>query len=72
MKIFVTAKPGAKQVKVEQLSPNIYKVWVREPAKDGRANQALIEVLAKHFGVAKSQVLIRRGLKNKKKLIEIL
>lgn len=72
MKIFVNVKPGAKHTAIEKISANIYKIWVREPARDGLANQAIIKALAEHFKVAPSQVVIKKGLKNKKKLVEIL
>ena len=37
------------------------KVRLRSAPVDGKANKELIEVLADHFGVAKSQVVFKSG-----------
>ena len=50
---------------------NVYRVSVTAPPHEGKANEAVIELLAKHFGIAKSRILILRGTKGKKKLVEI-
>lgn len=44
---------------------------VRAAAQDGKANRALVDILADHFGVAKSTVKIIRGHSARHKLIEI-
>lgn len=38
---------------------------------DGRANEAVIELVAEYFSVAKSRVIIVRGLRSRNKYIEI-
>jgi uncharacterized protein YggU (UPF0235/DUF167 family) len=72
MKINVTIKPNSKK------GPEIIKqddgsliVYVREIAFDGKANEALIILLAKHFGVAKTRISIVRGHISRNKVIEI-
>ena len=72
MKIFVTAKTNAKLEKIERLDTTHYKVAVTASPIDGKANQALIKVLAKHFGVAKSLVELKSGETSKQKVFEIL
>ncbi len=47
-------------------------VRVKEPPKEGRANQAVMKLLAKHFDVSVSQVRIRSGVKSRNKVFEIL
>jgi uncharacterized protein YggU (UPF0235/DUF167 family) len=44
---------------------------VTEPADGGRANAAVIEALAKHFGVPRRLVTIVRGARSRQKLVEI-
>ncbi len=78
MRIFVKAKPRAKK---EGIIPpqaglfadgeEIYTVSVKEPPEDGKANEAIVRVLAKHFKVPKSQVRIISGQTSKKKVVEI-
>lgn len=70
-KIWVTVKPRAKREAVEQVGDGAYVVLVRAPAREGKANQALTEILAEYFSVAKSAVRIVRGETSRKKLIEI-
>jgi uncharacterized protein (TIGR00251 family) len=71
LKIAVTVKPSAKKAQVVELAEKQYRVAVREAAQDGKANQALVDILADHFGVAKSTIKIIRGHSARHKLIEI-
>ena len=70
MKIQVKVKPNSK---TEGLSHegDSFIVKVKEPPKEGRANQAVIKLLAQHFGVPQSQVRILSGFRSKNKVIEI-
>jgi len=70
MKIQVKVKPNSKTQEVSQ-EGNSLAVKVKEPAREGRANQAVIELLAEHFSVSKSQVRILSGLKSRNKVVEV-
>ena len=70
-KIWVTVKPQAKRGEVKKISDGEYSVSVRAPAREGKANEALIELLADHFSVPKSSIRIVRGQTARRKLIEI-
>jgi hypothetical protein len=60
--ISVQVKPGsAKAPLVEELEDGSLLVHVKERAIDGAANDGVIGVLAKHFGVGKSKVTIKSG-----------
>lgn len=52
MIIKVYCKPNSKQQKIDL-------VRIKSPPVDGKANKELIEILAKLFAVAKSQVKIK-------------
>lgn len=71
MKISVKVKPNAKTEKVEKLSGNEFILWVKARAKEGRANQAAIDLLSKYSGIAKSRISIVAGHKSKNKIIGI-
>ncbi len=71
MKISVTVKPQARKTKVERLPDGSYRVAVSAPAHEGRANEAVIEVLADFFDVPKSRVEIVSGASGRKKIVEI-
>ncbi len=71
MKISVSVKPGSSRNLVEQTEQGL-RVWLRAQPQDGKANWALVCVLADHYGVAKSDVKILRGQASKNKLVEII
>lgn len=71
MKVSIKVKPSAKQEKIEDLGGNNFVVWVREPAKENKANFAVLEAIARHFGVGISRVRFVSGVKSKDKVIEI-
>ncbi len=72
MKIFVKVKPRTKVEKVEKVSEKNFTVFVKELPIKGRANQAIIKVLAEYFKVSISRVKIISGHTSKQKLIEII
>lgn len=70
-KIFnVRVTPHAKQNKVVE-SDGVLRVYTTVAPENGRANNAVIELLSKHFDVAKSQIKIVRGVATRDKVIEI-
>ncbi len=71
MRIFIKAKPGAKEDKIEKIDENHFVVFVREQPQENKANKAIIKVIAKYFGVDKNSVNIISGLSSKNKVIEI-
>ena len=72
MRIYVKVIPRSSQNKVEKISEGEYRVKLTAPPVDGEANKMLVEILAKHFEVPKSLVLIIGGKSTRKKLVEIL
>lgn len=71
MIIKVYCKPNSKQQAIETVSEYNFLVRLKSPPVDGKANKELIEILAKHFAVAKSQVNIKSGHQSQHKLVEI-
>lgn len=71
MKIRVHIKPGVRS-KSESVTPgSIWEIIVREPATDGRANMRAVELIAAHFGIAKSNVALVNGAASRYKTFEI-
>ncbi|MBI2578929.1 MAG: DUF167 domain-containing protein [Candidatus Aenigmarchaeota archaeon] len=68
--INVKVIPNAKKNAVLE-EAGIYRVYVKAPATEGRANKALVEAIAEHFGVKKSSVSILSGHKSREKVVEI-
>jgi len=71
VKIQVRIKPNSKTEEVKQEGDG-FIVKVKEPPKEGKANQAVIKILARHFNVPQSQVRILSGFKNRDKIIEVM
>lgn len=67
-------KPGSKKGPLVVTEANgEMTVFLQQRAVDGSANEGLIEVLAKHFGVSKSRVVLESGFtsRHKRLLIDI-
>jgi len=71
MKIQVKVKPSSKTAELGREGDS-FIVKVKEPPKEGRANQAVIKLLAEHVSVSKSQVRILSGFKSRNKVIEVV
>lgn len=64
----VRAQPGAKKSAVLGEHAEALKVAVAAPPEGGRANAALVDVLADALGVRRSQVELVSGATNRTKL----
>jgi len=62
--------PNSKEEKIEKISENEYKIKVKEPAEDNKANTRLINILAKEFGVNYKSISIKNPA-SRDKMIEI-
>ncbi|MFO7772473.1 MAG: DUF167 domain-containing protein [Dehalococcoidia bacterium] len=71
MKIQVKVKPNSRTEELNREGDS-FIVKVKEPPRDGKANRAVIKLLAEHFGVPQSQVRILSGLRSSSKVIEIV
>lgn len=59
--IDVKAKPNSRQSSLLQLDDGTWQAQLKSPPVDGKANQELITLVAKQFGVSKSNVAIKTG-----------
>jgi len=71
MKLQIKVIPGAKRTLLKE-EGDVFKVYLTAPALEGRANEALVEFLAEHFGVKRSAIEIVKGLKSRHKIVNIL
>lgn len=71
MRVDVLVKPGSWRNEVVEKDGEVV-VFTNKRAHDGEANRAVVEMVAKHYGVAKGKVKIFRGEKGRKKVVEIL
>lgn len=71
MRIAVKVIPGASKDQIIKIDESNFKIKTTKPPEDGKANEAVIEILAKHFDVKKNQIEIISGKTSQKKIIQI-
>lgn len=72
MKYTVWVTPNASKNHVEQLDKQTLKVWVTAQPEKGNANRAMLALLAEHFDVRKSAVVLLAGEAARTKIVEVL
>ena len=70
MKIFVKVKIRAKREGVEKIDSENFVVSVKEIPEKGKANKAIIKILAEYFKIAPSMIKILTGGKSRQKTVE--
>jgi uncharacterized protein (TIGR00251 family) len=70
MRLNIRVIPNAKQTKIVEEQEKL-KVYLTAPPAEGKANKALIELLAEHFKIKKNQIKIIRGDKSRNKVLKI-
>ena len=67
----IKVKPNARESLLELQADGTWLARVKAPPVDGKANAAVIELIAEHFGVRKAQVTIKSGASGRLKLVQI-
>jgi uncharacterized protein (TIGR00251 family) len=67
----VKVKPGSREEDLTLLADGSWLARVKAPPVDGKANHALITLIAAHFGVRKAQVNIKSGAGGRMKLVQL-
>ena len=71
MKKQVKVKPNSKNQKIEEAADGSLIINLKSPPVEGKANEELIQILAKKFEVPKSRIRIKFGLSSRNKVVEI-
>ena len=69
--IKIKVAPRAKQNKIAGWKQDVLRVHVSAPPVDGKANKALIKLLADEWGISKSDIKIVKGETSREKILEI-
>ena len=67
----VKVKPGSRREELTELPDGSWVAHVKAPPVDGKANAALIALVATHFRLRKAQVGVRSGASGRMKLIQL-
>ena len=71
MIIQLKVKPNSRASRLEQQEDGTWLAQLKSPPVDGKANEELIALIAKHFKRPKSDVLIKSGASTRIKLVQI-
>ena len=69
--IQVKVKPNSRASLLEQKEDGTWLVQIKSPPVDGKANEELLALVAKHFKRPKSDVWIKSGGSTRIKLVQI-
>ena len=50
-----------KKNKLVQKAPDTFEIWVKAPAQEGRANEAVRALLAEHLKIAENKLSLIKG-----------
>lgn len=67
----IKVRPNGRTQSLEALPDGTWRAQLRSPPVDGRANEELIALLAEHFGVRKSAVVVKSGASGRTKIVRI-
>ena len=70
MKIQVKVTPNSREEEVRQ-EGNLLLVKVKEPPREGKANRAVVKLIAKYFSASPASVRIVSGHTSRNKLLEV-
>ncbi len=59
--IKVKVHAGEKKNKLVQKTPDSFEIWVKAPAQEGRANEAVRTLLAQALGVPENKLSLIKG-----------
>lgn len=71
MIIQVKVKPNSRVSRLEQQEDKTWLAELKSPPVDGKANEELLALVAKHFKRPKSDVSIKSGASSRTKLVQI-
>jgi uncharacterized protein YggU (UPF0235/DUF167 family) len=70
-RLHLLVSPGAKRTDLERQPDGEFRAYVTARSTDGKANRALLILLAERFQVPKSLITITRGRASRHKVVDI-
>ncbi len=69
--LHIIVKSNSKESKIV-FENDIYHVYTKSPAKEGKANDEVISLLSDYLDIPKGNINIKKGKKSKSKWVEIV
>jgi len=67
----VKVKPSSRVSLLEKVEGGVWLAQLKSPPVDGKANEELLALVARHFGCRKSAVSLKSGASARTKLVHI-
>jgi uncharacterized protein len=67
----IKVKPSARTSALDPQPDGSWRAQLRSPPVDGKANDELVALVAKHFGCSRSAVRILSGASGRTKLVRV-
>jgi uncharacterized protein (TIGR00251 family) len=67
----VKVKPQARESRLEDAGDGTWRAQLKSPPVDGKANDELVALVARHFGVRRADVSIQTGAAARLKRVRI-
>jgi uncharacterized protein (TIGR00251 family) len=67
----IRVKPNSREQTLTEQADGSWLATIKAPPVDGKANAALVALVADHFGCRKAQVSIKVGGSGRRKLVRI-
>jgi len=71
MKVSVIVHPNSKKARIEKDLMEMLHIYVNAQPLEGKANKAVIGVLADFFKTKKNKIILLNGIKSKNKIFEV-
>ena len=71
MRLVIKVTPNSKRSEFIGFSAGAFKLKLKAPPVDGKANKALVEFLADYFQIKKSEISIIHGETSRDKVVEL-
>jgi uncharacterized protein len=68
----IRVKPNSRERLLEPVADGVWLAKLKSQPIDGKANQELITLVARHFQCAKAQVVIKSGASGRLKWVQIV
>ena len=69
--ILIKVKPGARVSLLAQLEGGAWRAQLKSQPVDGKANEELLSLVARHFSCPKSAVSLKSGASARTKLVRV-
>ncbi len=72
MNIRVVITPSARKEKIEKAGENTWRISVKEPALNNRANTRMREIIALQYGVPVTHIFLVTGRRSRSKMVRVI